>query len=168
MPWNRCRSFVDGKEFLIESIFADTCFLLKPYCIFMEILCFRIRTHHLANIVIISCRDEGTISNSCGIFTMNEFFPFRRNTPVTISVFFYQSIFLVLVFQVFQPSFYVGIIFFHRCIIAILLDEHIERERQCGWPCDIIAIVIPESGSDIGNTSVFALCLYDVSHPFAV
>ena len=126
MPWNRCCSFFDGKEFLVESIFADLCFMLKPFRIFMEILCFRISAHHLANIEIISRRDESSIRNSGGILTMNQFFSFRWHTPITISVFLNQSVFLVLVFQMLQPSLDVGIILSQGSIVAIMLHQHVE------------------------------------------
>ena len=53
-------------------------------------------------------------------------------------------------------------------LVAKLSPNHIARDRQNSGPGNIVAIVIPERGSYIGDTAVRALSLADIAHPLGI
>ena len=162
------RSAFHGQELLVEGILGQCGFVREMLGISRESLHPGEISHHQVYLIIICGGDERAVGDAGGVLAVDEFLLFGGHTPVGVFVAGHQSILLVLVFQVFQPSFHVGIELAHGLVVAVLANHHVEGHRQGGGPCHVVGIVVPESGSHIGDASVFALCLGDVACPFGV
>ena len=161
-------SALHGLELLVEGILGQCGFVREILGISRESLHPGEISHHQVYLIIISGGDERSVGDAGGVLAVDEFLLFGGHTPVGVFVAGHQSVLLVLVFQVFQPSFHVGIELAHGLVVAVLANHHVEGHRQGGGPCHVVGIVVPESGSHVGDASVFALCLGDVACPFGV
>ena len=168
MTRNGGRAFLHVEEFAVEGILGQHGFIVEILRISLESLHTGKVGHHPINLIIISGGDERAIGDTCGILTVDKFLLFRGNTPVSIFVARHQSVLLILVFQVFEPTLHVGIELAHGLVVAVLANHHIESHRQGSRPSHVVGIVVPESRSHIGDAAVFTLCLGDVAHPFGV
>ena len=67
-----------------------------------------------------------------------------------------------------QPALHVGIELPHGLIVAVVSPEHLQRHWQGCRPGQVIAVVIPEGGGDVGDATVFALGFGNITRPFGI
>ena len=168
MSGNSRRTLLHLQEFLVESLFRQGSLLLEIVGIGCQTLYLGKLLHQQTDAIVISRRDQSTVGDTRGILTVYHLLFLWWHTPVAITVFRDQSVFLILVLQVLHPALHCRIMLLHRSLIAILVVQHLQRERQCCRPGNVIRIVVPVSRSYIGNRSILILCLFDITHPLTV
>ena len=134
-----------GEEFAVESGVGVGILIRKIARIVVERLLACPPLHQLAQTCVIGGGYQGAVGDAG-----------------------YQSAFAILVFEVSQPAFHVGVVLVHGFMVAILPLQHIQGEGQCGRPRHVVGVVIPESGCHIGDAPVFTLCFNDVAYPFGI
>ena len=162
------RAFLHGEVLTIEGFLRLGSLGLEPFGIGIQFLHSGIASHHAADVEVIGRGDKCHVGGPCWVLAMDKFFLFRWQAPVGIFPAKDQSVALVLGLQVLQPPFHVRIVFPQRLIVAIVANEHRERHGQGSRPGEVVAIVVPEGRSHVGNASVLALCLGDVSCPLGI
>ncbi len=157
------------KECIIEPLFYLLCQRTIAVGIFRKVLQQGKLLHQFKNLEIVCGGDQFAIGNTTRVLRMNQLRRFGRHAPVAILIARHEVIIChILILHMADPLFHAFVVFLNRLQIAELPIEHIGIEKESGRPGDDIRIVVPESGSHIGNGAIFTLCFTDIIGPFAV
>ena len=157
------------EEPLIKCRGHRLCLLLELVSLSGESLCAGEVAQQMQHANDIGRGEQRTIGLACRVFAMDEFEPLGWHTPVAVGVLRDDAIGIAIcLHQMSNPFLDVRIAIGKRFCIAVLPPEHIAGERQGGGPRDVIAEVVPEQRSHIGQTAIGALSLADVAHPLRI
>ena len=134
---SRC-TLLHLQEFLVESLFRQGSLLLEIVGIGCQTLHLGKLLHQQTDAIVIGRRNQCSVGDTCGILTVYHLLFLWWHAPVAITVFRNQSVFLILVLQVLHPALHCRIMLPHRSLIAILVVQHLQRERQCCRPGNVI------------------------------
>ncbi|MNI50782.1 hypothetical protein D3C73_1054710 [compost metagenome] len=119
--------------------------------------------------MVVICRRNqfGRIFFIC-TFTSARLNGYRWHAPIAITVFGEDVIFHVPLLHVAKPLFDGWIIISHRIYITGLFVEHFGNEHNRTRPAHVIAVISPKSRGNIGDGTIFLLCISDILQPLGV